>query len=70
MGLGTVLVKRWKRPVSLIVFTAGQLAVGGMVLLPIALMVKGSITHLSTTHLLGFIYLENKAIPPMFISFL
>ena len=29
MGLGTVLVKRWKPPVSLIVFTAWQLTVGG-----------------------------------------
>lgn len=57
MGLGTVLVKRWKRPVSLLVFTAWQLTVGGMVLLPIALIVEGPITHLSTTNLLGFVYL-------------
>ncbi|MEG4942980.1 EamA family transporter [Microcoleus sp. F4-D5] len=57
MGLGTVLVKRWKRPVSLLVFTAWQLAVGGIVLLPIALVIEGPITHLSTTNLLGFVYL-------------
>jgi probable blue pigment (indigoidine) exporter len=57
MGLGTVLVKRWKRPVSLLVFTAWQLAVGGIVLLPIALVVEGPITHLSATNLLGFVYL-------------
>jgi probable blue pigment (indigoidine) exporter len=57
MGLGTVLVKRWKRPVSLLVFTAWQLAVGGIVLLPIALAVEGPMTHLSTTNLLGFLYL-------------
>lgn len=57
MGLGTVLVKRWKRPVSLLVFTAWQLAVGGIVLLPIALAIEGPITHLSTTNLLGFVYL-------------
>ena len=57
MGLGTVLVKRWQRPVSLLVFTAWQLAVGGIMLLPIALVVEGPITHLSTTNLLGFIYL-------------
>jgi probable blue pigment (indigoidine) exporter len=42
MGLGTVLVKRWKRPVSLLVFTAWQLTVGGIVLLPIALVVEVS----------------------------
>jgi probable blue pigment (indigoidine) exporter len=57
MGLGTVLVKRWKRPVSLLVFTTWQLTVGGIVLLPIALVVEGPITHLSVTNLLGFIYL-------------
>jgi len=57
MGLGTVLVKRWKRPVSLLVFTAWQLAVGGIVLLPIALIIEGPITHLSATNLLGFVYL-------------
>jgi probable blue pigment (indigoidine) exporter len=57
MGLGTVLVKRWKRPVSLFVFTAWQLAVGGIVLLPIALVVEGPLPHLSITNLLGFVYL-------------
>jgi len=57
MGLGTVLVKRWKRPVSLLVFTAWQLAVGGIALLPIALIIEGPITHLSATNLLGFAYL-------------
>lgn len=57
MGLGTVLVKRWKRPVSLLVFTAWQLAVGGIVLLPIALVTEGPITHLSITNVLGFVYL-------------
>jgi probable blue pigment (indigoidine) exporter len=57
MGLGTVLVKRWKRPVSLLVFTAWQLTVGGIVLLPIALVIEGPITQISMTNLLGFIYL-------------
>lgn len=57
MGLGTVLVKRWQRPVSLLVFTAWQLTVGGMVLLPIALVVEGPFTQLSPTHLLSFVYL-------------
>ena len=57
MGLGTVLVKRWKPPVSLLVFTAWQLAVGGMVLLPVALVIEGPFTQLSRTNLWGFIYL-------------
>ncbi|MBE9011284.1 EamA family transporter [Pseudanabaenaceae cyanobacterium LEGE 13415] len=57
MGLGTVLVKRWKRPVPLLVFTAWQLTVGGLVLLPIALVTEGSLPPLSTPNLLGFVYL-------------
>jgi probable blue pigment (indigoidine) exporter len=57
MGLGTVLVKRWKRPVSLLTFTAWQLIVGGMVLLPVALVTEGPFTHLSPKNLLGFVYL-------------
>jgi probable blue pigment (indigoidine) exporter len=57
MGLGIVLVKRWKRPVSLLVFTAWQLVVGGIVLLPIALVIEGPFTSLSTVNLLGFLYL-------------
>ena len=57
MGLGTTLTKRWKRPVSLLVFTAWQLAIGGMILLPIALVVEKPLTNLSATNLLGFVYL-------------
>ncbi|MFB2833254.1 EamA family transporter [Floridanema evergladense] len=57
MGLGTVLVKRWKRPVSLLVFTAWQLVIGGMLLLPLALTLEEPITQLSTMNLLGFVYL-------------
>ncbi|AFY92114.1 EamA family transporter [Chamaesiphon minutus] len=57
MGLGTVLIKRWQRPVSLLVFTAWQLTVGGLVLLPIALAIEGPIAQISTTNLFGFVYL-------------
>lgn len=57
MGLGTVLVKRWPPPVSLIVFTAWQLTVGGLLLLPLALVTEGPFTELSRTNLWGFIYL-------------
>ena len=57
MGLGTVLVKRWKPPVPLIVFTAWQLTVGGLILLPIALISEGSFDEISRTNLWGFIYL-------------
>jgi probable blue pigment (indigoidine) exporter len=57
MGLGTVLTKRWRPPVPLIVFTAWQLAIGGLLLLPVALVVEGPLTELSRTNLWGFIYL-------------
>ena len=57
MGMGTVLVKRWQRPVSLIVFTAWQLTVGGLMLLPVALLIEGPFTQISRTNLWGFIYL-------------
>jgi probable blue pigment (indigoidine) exporter len=57
MGLGTVLVKRWRSPVSLLVFTAWQLTVGGALLLPVALVVEGPFAELTRTNLQGFIYL-------------
>ena len=57
MGLGTVLTKSWQRPVSLIVFTAWQLTVGGLILLPIALATEGLFSELSRTSLWGFVYL-------------
>ena len=57
MGLGTVLVKKWQPNVSLIVFTAWQLAVGGLMLLPVALVTEGAFTDVTRTNLWGFIYL-------------
>lgn len=57
MGLGTVLVKLWRSPVSLIVFTAWQLTVGGLVLLPIALITEGAFTEITKINLYGFVYL-------------
>ncbi|MEN9518578.1 MAG: hypothetical protein RLZZ381_1166 [Cyanobacteriota bacterium] len=57
MGLGTVLVKLWKPPVSLIVFTAWQLTVGGLMLLPIALISEGPFTEVTKTNFWGFVYL-------------
>lgn len=57
MGLGTVLVKRWHPPVSLMVFTAWQLAVGGLMLLPLALITEGPFEEITRTNLWGFVYL-------------
>ena len=57
MGLGIVLVKKWQPPVSLIAFTAWQLAIGGLMLLPVALVTEGSFEEITRTNLWGFIYL-------------
>lgn len=57
MGLGTVLVKQWHPPVSLITFTAWQLTVGGLLLLPLSLAVEGPFETLTRMNLWAFVYL-------------
>lgn len=59
MASGIVLTKRWGRPsgVSLLNFTGWQLAIGGAMLVPIALIHEGLPRALSLTNLLAFAYL-------------
>lgn len=57
MALGTILVKRWARPVPLLVFTAWQLTVGGLLLLPVAWLTEGMPTDLTTANVGGLLYL-------------
>ena len=57
MALGTVLVKKWQPNVSLIVFTAWQLTVGGLMLLPVALITEGAFSEVTSTNLWSFVYL-------------
>ncbi|MCP3822723.1 EamA family transporter [Streptomyces sp. A3M-1-3] len=59
MACGTVLTKRWGRPdgISLRVFTGWQLFSGGLVLLPLTLLIEGVPTHLSPVNVLGYAYL-------------
>ncbi len=57
MALGTLLTKRWRRPASLPVFTAWQLAAGGLLLAVLALIVEGPPPAPSMRNLLGFTYL-------------
>ena len=57
MATGTVLTKRWERPIPLLVFTSWQLVAGGLLLLPIALIVEGLPPALTVTNAGGFIYL-------------
>lgn len=56
-SVGFVLVKRWQPPVDLLTFTAWQLVAGGLVLLPIALVVEGAPPSLSPGAIGGFLYL-------------
>ena len=54
---GFVLVKRWRPPVDLITFTAWQLVAGGMMLLPVALLVEGRPPHLDLQAYAGFAWI-------------
>lgn len=56
-SLGFVLVKRWTPPVDLLTFTAWQLVAGGLVLLPIAVVVEGAPPALDASAVGGFAYL-------------
>ncbi len=56
-SLGFVLVKRWRPPVDLPTFTAWQLVAGGLVLLPVALVVEGAPPAIDLSAVGGFLYL-------------
>jgi probable blue pigment (indigoidine) exporter len=57
MATGTILTKRWGRPAPLLVFTAWQLVAGGLLLLPVALLVEGLPLTLTAHSVAGFAYL-------------
>ncbi|MEM9133878.1 MAG: EamA family transporter [Actinomycetota bacterium] len=57
MAVGVVLTKHWGRPVGLLTFTGWQLTAGGLVLLPLALAIEGLPPALSTTNVVGFVWL-------------
>lgn len=56
-SLGFVLVKRWTPPVDLLTFTAWQLVAGGLVLLPVAVVVEGTPPPMDLPAIGGFLYL-------------
>ncbi|WP_311214484.1 MULTISPECIES: EamA family transporter [unclassified Arthrobacter] len=60
MAAGIVLTKRWGRPdgVGLLGFTGLQLAMGGVMLLPVTLVVEGLPGSVSLPNLAGFAYLS------------
>ena len=57
MAAGTVLSRRWRPPVSPLTFTAWQLTAGGLLLLPVALILEPQLPHLTGANILGFAYL-------------
>ncbi|MFW0772751.1 EamA family transporter [Paenarthrobacter nitroguajacolicus] len=64
MAAGIVLTKRWGRPdgVGLLGFTGLQLAMGGVMLLPVTLLVEGLPGSVSAPNLAGFAYLRCKGL--------
>ncbi len=57
MATGTVLVQRWGRPVRVLSFAGWQLTAGGVMLLPLALVVEGSPGTVTVANVAGFGYL-------------
>lgn len=85
MATGVVLSKRWASPAPLLATTGWQLTAGGLLLLPVALLVEGAPpSHLTGANLLGYGYLALigaaiayalwfrgiRALPPTSVAFL
>ncbi|MEM8571452.1 MAG: EamA family transporter [Pseudomonadota bacterium] len=58
MAAGTVLSRKWQPPVSALSFTAWQLTAGGLILLPLALIVEPPLPPLSSANLAGLTWLS------------
>jgi probable blue pigment (indigoidine) exporter len=56
-ALGFVLVKRWTPPVDLLTLVSWQLVLGGLALLPVALLVEGPPPHLGGPAVAGYLWL-------------
>lgn len=56
-SFGYVLLKKWKAPVDLLTLTAWQLVAGGLLLLPVALVVEGAPPAIDARAALGFLYI-------------
>jgi probable blue pigment (indigoidine) exporter len=56
-ALGFVLVKKWPAPVDMLTLVSWQLVVGGLVLLPIGLVVEGTPPALDTGAVVGLTWL-------------
>lgn len=58
MAFGLVLTKRWGRPAPLLTVTGWQLTAGGLLVLPLALVVEGLPSSVTTSNVLGYAYLS------------
>ena len=56
-ALGFVLVKRWPAPVPLLTMVSWQLVAGGLVLLPVALLVEGAPPAIDLPAAAGFVWI-------------
>jgi probable blue pigment (indigoidine) exporter len=57
MAAGTVLTRHWQPDVSALTFTAWQLTAGGLLLVPLALMLEPALPPLTGLNILGFLWL-------------
>ncbi|MBB5533575.1 EamA family transporter [Rhizobium giardinii] len=57
MAFGTVLTRRWTPPVSSLTFTAWQLTAGGVLLLPIAVLLEPALPTPTLANVLGIAWL-------------
>ena len=57
MAAGTVLSRRWQPPVSALSFTAWQLTAGGLLLVPVALVLEPALPPLTPVNLAGLVWL-------------
>lgn len=57
MAFGTVMTRKWQPQVSMLTFTAWQLTAGGLLLVPVALVVEPPLPTLTGVNLLGLAWL-------------
>lgn len=57
MATGTVMSRKWAPPVPPLVFTSWQLIAGGILLLPLALLIDPPLPALSLANISGFLFL-------------
>ena len=56
-AVGFVLIKRWEAPVDMLTLVSWQLVVGGLALLPVALLVEGAPPAVDLPAALGFLWI-------------